>query len=356
MDVTPLLGILMYVIGGATGASFYLPFKKVKGWAWESYWLVYAVAGLVVVPWVLALAMSPNVLSVLGATPAKTLLLCYLFGAMWGAGGLTWGLMIRYLGVGLGVAIGCGLASVVGTLVPPLFLGQFQELVDKPGGTSALTAWLVGVAVSLLGIVITGAAGMSKEREMSEAAKKAAVAEFNFSKGIAVAIFSGVMSAGMAFGIQTAKQTIVPLTHSVAPVTPQTWEGLPGLVVVLFGGFTVNIVWCVLLNVKNRTGGDYLKAHAPLAANAILSALAGVLWYSQMVFYTVGDSKIGAFSFSGWSVFMSSQIIFSTFWGMALLEWKGTSPRTQKLLAAGLAVLILSLVVIGYGNSLKPPE
>jgi L-rhamnose-H+ transport protein len=234
-----------------------------------------------------------------------------------------------------------------------LFLGQFQELVLKPGGKSALAAWLIGVAVSLLGIVITGAAGMSKEREMSDAAKKAAVAEFNFSKGIAVAIFSGVMSAGMNFGIQAAENSIVPLTREIAPVTSKTWQGLPGLIVILLGGFTVNAVWCVLLNRKNRTAGDYAKARAPLAGNYLFSALAGILWYSQMVFLTMGNAKIGKYSFSGWSVFMSSQIIFSTFWGMALLEWKGTSPRTRKLLAAGLAVLVISLVIIGYGNRLS---
>jgi len=355
MDIGPLVGILMYVIGGAAGASFYLPFKKVKNWAWESYWLIYCVAGLVVGPWLLALTMSPNVLSVLRQTPTSTLLLCYLFGAMWGAGGLTWGLMIRYLGVGLGVAIGCGLCAAVGTLVPPLVLGELAELLGKEGGSSALAAWVVGVGVSLLGIVLTGMAGMSKQREMSDAEKKTAVAEFNFSKGIAVAIFSGVMSAGMAFGIQMAKHGIVPLTHTVAPATPETWQGLPGLVVVLLGGFTVNVIWCVLLNLKNRTGGDYAKPSTPLALNYVLSALAGIVWYSQMVFYTIGDSKIGTFSFSGWSVFMSSQIIFSTLWGIALLEWKGTSQRTHKLLAAGLAVLLASLVIIGYGNSLKPP-
>ncbi len=354
MDITPLIGVLMYVVGGATGASFYLPFKKVKGWAWESYWLVYCVAGLVVVPWVLALAMSPNVLSVLGATPAKTLLLCYLFGAMWGAGGLTWGLMIRYLGVGLGVAIGCGLCAAVGTLVPPLVLGDFAQMVAKPGGMAALIALLAGVVVSLAGIVVTGAAGMSKEREMSEDQKKAAVAEFNFPKGIAIAVFSGVMSAGMAFGIRTAGEVIVPLTQQTEPATSPLWQGLPGLVVVLLGGFTVNVIWCVMLNVKNRTAEDYSKASTPLAANYVLSALAGICWYSQMVFYTMGDSKIGAFKFSGWSVFMSSQIIFSTLWGMALLEWKGTSLLTKSLLKAGLAVLVFSLMIIALGNYLKP--
>ncbi len=354
MDATPFLGVVLYIVGGLSGASFYLPFKGVRRWAWESYWLVYCIAALLVVPWALALAMSPNVVSVLRATPWQTLGLCYLFGAMWGAGGLTWGLMIRYLGVGLGVAIGCGLCAAVGTLVPPLVQGDFQEMVAKPGGIPALVALLAGVAISLVGIVVTGAAGMSKEREMSEEQKKAAVAEFNFTKGILVAIFSGVMSAGMSFGVRTADGVITPLAKTTAPATPDLWSGLPGLVVILFGGFTVNVVWTLFLNFKNRTTGDYAKPEAPLVLNYLLSAFAGVLWYLQMVFYTMGDSKIGDYKFSGWSVFMSAQIIFSTLWGIVLLEWKGASPRTQKLLAAGLAILVLSLVVIGYGNYLKP--
>jgi len=354
MDATPFLGVLLYVIGGLSGASFYLPFKGVKKWAWESYWLIYCVAALVVVPWALALTMSPNVVSVLRATPWETLGLCFLFGAMWGAGGLTWGLMIRYLGVGLGVAIGCGLCAAVGTLVPPLVQQEFQQLVTKPGGVAALVALLAGVAISLVGIVITGAAGMSKEREMSEEQKKAAVEEFDFTKGILVAVFSGVMSAGMSFGVRTADGVITPLAKTTDPVTPALWTGLPGLVVILLGGFTVNILWTLFLNFKNRTAGDYGKADAPLAVNYVLSAFAGILWYLQMVFYTMGDSKIGDYKFSGWSVFMSAQIIFSTLWGIALLEWKGSSPRTRRLLGAGLAVLVLSLVVIGYGNYLKP--
>jgi L-rhamnose-H+ transport protein len=273
---------------------------------------------------------------------------------MWGAGGLTWGLMIRYLGVGLGVAIGCGLCAAVGTLVPPLVQGDFLKLSATSQGTAALVALLAGVAVSLVGIVITGAAGMSKEREMSEEQKKAAVEEFDFTKGILVAVFSGVMSAGMSFGVRAADGVMTPLAKSVEPVTPALWTGLPGLVVILLGGFTVNFLWTLFLNFKNRTTTDYSKGGAPLAANYLFSALAGILWYSQMAFYTMGDSKIGAYKFSGWSVFMSAQIIFSTLWGIALLEWKGASPRTRKLLGAGLAVLVLSLVVIGYGNYLKP--
>jgi L-rhamnose-H+ transport protein len=285
----------------------------------------------------------------------STLGLCFLFGAMWGAGGLTWGLMIRYLGVGLGLAIGCGLCASFGTLLPPLLLGEFAVLAGKAGGMAALTATLIGVGVGLLGIIVTGAAGMSKERELSEEQKKATVAEFNFSKGIVVAMFSGIMSAGMALGTQFGKG-IGELALNVAPETLPTWKGLPCLVVVLLGGFVVNAGWCVLLNIKNRGKAAASKEPAPFVSNLIFSALAGAIWYSQMALYTMGNSNIGALEFSGGTVFMSATIIFSTLLGILLNEWKGSSRRTQSLLTAGLAILVCSLVIIAYGNYLKPPE
>jgi L-rhamnose-H+ transport protein len=359
--MNPLVGVLMYVIGGAAGASFYLPFKGVRKWAWESYWMIYTLAALLIVPWVMAFTFSPNVLEVLAATPPETLGLCFAFGAMWGAGGLTWGLMIRYLGVGLGVAIGCGLCAAVGTLVPPLLLGDFQELVTLPLGPATLVVWCVGVAVSLVGIVVTGAAGMSKERELSEAEKKAHVAEFNFTRGMFAAVFSGVMSAGMSIGVSMGdvggdKSMLKLATEQMEPYTSKTWEGLPVLVVVLLGGFTVNFVWCLLLNWKNRTAGDYARVNVRAGLNVLLSALAGILWYSQMAFFTIGNASTGHYKFTGWTVLMSSLIVFSTLWGIVLREWKGASQRTRTLLTTGLAILVVSMAIIGYGNYLKPEK
>jgi L-rhamnose-H+ transport protein len=344
----PIIGVILYVLGGAAGACFYLPFKKVKNWAWESYWMVYCLGGLIIVPWALALIFSPNVFGVIKATSPEVLVRCCLFGAMWGLGGLTWGLMIRYLGVGLGLAIGCGLCAASGTLIPPIAKGELGGYFQ----TSTGIALLAGVAISLVGIIVIGAAGMSKEGELPEEQKKAAVAEFNFKKGLLVAIFSGLMSSGMSFGLNGGA-VMESMATTLAPVTSNTWKGMPVLVVVLFGGFLVNATWCLFLNLKNKTTGDYLKGGVPIVPNAVFSLLAGTIWCSQFVFFKIADSLIGKYSFAGWSVLMSSAILFSTLLGIWLSEWKGVSGRTKGLLVAGLAILVLSLMVIGYGNYLS---
>jgi len=344
------MGIVIFMLGGLAGAIFYLPFKKVKGWAWESYWLVYAVFGLVLVPWFLALTTSPNVLSVLKAAPTSELIYCFLCGAAWGFGGLTWGLMIRYLGIGLGLAMGAGLTSAAGTLIPPMLKGSaaITAMFTTPGGIVSV----VSAVVSLAGIVFVGMAGRSKELELSEEQKRTAVAEFNFRKGMLVAIFSGLMSSAMSFGLQGA-----PSIQAAALVTkPETsiiWAGMPVLVVVLLGGFVVNFIWCLFLNVKNRTAKDYVGKTIPILPNLIFAAIAGAIWCSQFIFFKVADTKIGPYAFAGWTVLMSSAILFSSLLGIMLGEWRGVSGRTQKLLVAGLATLVVSLVIIGYGNYLK---
>lgn len=344
----PMLGVMIFILGGLAGAVFYLPFKKVTNWAWESYWFVYSVFALILVPWALAISMSPNVWSVIQSTPGREIGICMLFGAMWGIGNLTWGLMIRYLGFGLGLAIGCGLCSSAGTLIPPLVKGDLGPLLATDAGLASL----VGVVVSLIGIVLVGGAGMSKEAELSEEAKKAAIAEYNFKLGLAAAIFSGLMSAGMNFGLQ-AGETLEKLAMTVEPVTTATWKGMPVLVVVLLGGFIVNGGWSLLLNLKNKTTGDYVKSGTPLAANLFFAGLAGAIWTSQFICLKTGEPAMGAMKYIGWSVMFSSVILFSTILGIVLGEWKNTSSRTRSLLALGLVFLVISSMISGYSGYLK---
>jgi L-rhamnose-H+ transport protein len=348
----PTLGIIIFTIGGLAGAVFYLPFKKITKWSWESYWMIYAVVGLLIVPWALALATSPNVFSVLKASPNGELWYCFLCGAAWGFGGLTWGLMIRYLGVGLGLAIGAGLVSSCGTVVPMIIKGTLGQLFRPGAGIVSLIA----VLVSLAGIVSVGMAGMSKEKELSEEQKKTAVTEFNFKKGILVAIFSGVMSSALGFGLQGGA-TIEKLALTTAPATSVTWKGMPVLAMALLGGFTVNFLWCLLLNLKNKSAGDYVRLKGSvLAGNFAFAALAGVIWCSQFICFKTGQPAMGRTDYVGWAVLMASQILFGSLLGIGLGEWKRTGGRTRTLLAAGIILLVASSVVAGYSSHLAQKQ
>jgi L-rhamnose-H+ transport protein len=194
-------------------------------------------------------------------------------------------------------------------------------------------------------------AGMSKERELPEEEKKKAVAEFNFKKGMMVALFSGLMSAGMSFGLQGGPR-IQELARITQPPTSVAWAGMPVLVVVLLGGFVVNGGWCILLNLRNKTAGDYVAKGAPLGRNLIFAGLAGAIWCSQFICFKTGEPQMGRTSYIGWAVLMASQILFSQLLGLKLGEWKGAGQRTIRLLIAGLALLIVSAVVAGYGGYL----
>jgi L-rhamnose-H+ transport protein len=345
----PMFGIFLFMLGGLSGAVFYLPFSKVKKWAWESYWLVYALVGLVLVPWILAFTTAPNTLAVLHAAPRQEIVYCLICGMLWGFGGLTWGLMIRYLGVGLGLAMGAGLTSATGTLIPPLLKGSaaMAAMFHTQGGLASVAA----AAVSLVGIVCVGLAGRSKEQELPEEEKKKTVAEFNFRKGMIAAIFSGLMSSAMSFGLQGGPG-IQKLSLSTEPVTTITWAGIPVLVVVLMGGFLINGGWCLVLNFRNRTAGDYVKAGAPVGSNLFFASLAGLLWCLQFVCFKTGEPSMGKTSYIGWAVLMAASILFSQLLGILLGEWKGTGRKTRGLLAAGLLLLIASSALAGYAGSL----
>jgi len=364
LGVNPIWGVFLSWLGGMASASFYVPFRKVRGWSWETYWLAAGVVSWIVVPWLMAGALTAHFLQVLQAIPVSTLFWTYLFGVLWGIGGLTFGLTMRYLGMSLGMAVAMGNCAIFGTLVPPLFHGQFHQLVSQRSGLVTLS----GVGVCALGILLAGTAGISKEKELSAEEKKASVSEFNLRLGLAVGIFAGVLSACFAFGLDAGN----PIKQlSMAYGSNPVWQGLPVLVVLLAGGFTTNFIWCVALNLRNRSYGEYLRvslvtddSSAPvlsslgtrkrpsLFGNYLFSALAGGLWYMQCFFYTMGESQMGHYKFSSWTLLNASVIIFSTLWGIALKEWRGVSLRTKVLVLLTLVTLVGSTVIVGYGNYL----
>lgn len=373
--MNPFLGVVFHWLGGLASGSFYVPYKGVKRWSWETYWLVGGLFSWIVCPWLLASLLTRDLVHVLSQQSTGTLWWTWFFGAMWGLGGLTFGLTMRYLGMSLGMGVALGYCAAFGTLLPPIFK-QFvpsipvEETLAQIAAATPGRVTLGGVLLCLIGIVVAARAGLTKEREMPEAEKRKAIAEFDFKKGIAVATFSGIMSACFSFAL-TAGNPIGATSEAAGTAT--LWSGLPKLVVVLLGGFTTNFVWCVILNVRNRTAYQYLAArvrpeHAgdpatavgagvdlrvPRLRNYLFCALAGTCWYFQFFFYTMGETQMGRYRFASWTLHMASIIIFSTMWGWIFREWRGSSRRAHRWIAAGIATLVVSTIVIGVGTWLK---
>ncbi len=346
METNPILGVLLHAIGGLAAASFYIPVKRVRGWSWESYWLVLGVVAWLIAPWTVAFIKIPNLLEVLRSVPSEVLLRCYFFGALWGIGGLMYGLTMRYLGISLGVAIALGFCAAFGTLTPPIVEGTLLELLSKNSGIATLS----GVLLCLAGIGICGIAGIRKEKELTEEQKQDTVSEFSFVKGVLVAIVAGVMSACMAFAITAGK----PIAEAAIEHGAESlWSNLPVFIVAFGGGLTTNFLWCGYLNISNGTARDYLEnSKGSQLANYLWCALGGVTWYLQFMFYGMGTTRMGQYDFSSWTIHMAFIIVFGTLWGLWLHEWKGVKPATTALVWAGIAVLVLSTVIVGWGNYL----
>lgn len=352
--MNPLWGVFFHWLGGLASASFYVPYKRIRRWSWEIFWLTGGVFSWIIAPWVFASLRTNDLLGVLGKAPVNVLFWCYFWGLMWGLGGLTFGLTMRYLGLSLGMAVALGLTTVIGTLGPPVFHGTLLETATTTGGKITF----FGIGLALVGVVVVAKAGRAKEVELGGGGANAGVAEFNLKKGILIALFSGVMSGCFAWGLD-AGQGIRDLT--LAAGTGPLSQGLPVLCVVLLGGFTTNFIWCAYLIHRNRTAREFIGRagpavdaagqRPPLLRNYLLAALGGTLWYFQFFFYTMGESQMGRYSFSSWTLHMASIILFSTLWGFALKEWSGASRRTRALVWAGIALLVGSTVVIGLGNS-----
>ena len=335
------LSIALMAIGSICAASFYVPIKKIKGWSWESYWIVQGVFSWIIVPVLFAWLTVPSgtLGSIISQAPASAKWWAVFYGALWGIGGLTFGLSMRYLGIAMGQSIALGLCAAIGTLVPPLVSGQ-DLFGDRAG-----ILMVIGVAIAIAGIATIGFAGSLRTKNMSEADRKNAVAEFALKKGILIAILSGVMSACFSFGLTAGK----PVQEAAIGLgTNPLFAKNPVIMFVTLGGFVTNLLYCVFLNIKNGTGKDYLSVSPSILLNNILfSAIGGTLWYMQFFFMGMGESLLPvAMVAFAWSILMAMNITFSNIWGIILKEWKGAGRRTIVILLVGLVILVLSTFVI----------
>jgi L-rhamnose-H+ transport protein len=342
--MNPLTGILLIALGSIGAASFYVPFKKVRLWAWESYWISQGVAAWLIAPILFAFIFVPKgeLIPIIHEAPASAKLMAMFFGALWGFGGLTFGLSIRYLGVALGQSIALGLCAAFGTLIPPIISG------DNLFSSTAGLLTIAGVSITLAGIAVIGYAGSLKSKEMTEEEKRSSVKEFALKKGIFIAIFAGVMSACFNFGFESGKPIeIVALAHGTNPL----FQKNPTLIFILLGGFFTNLIYCGYLNIKNKTYRDYFTVSGSILLNNLFfTFLAGFLWFLQFHFFGMGSSKLPqGMDVFGWSILMALNIAISNIWGIFLNEWKGAKMKTIIVLSIGIIILILSTFVVKLG-------
>jgi L-rhamnose-H+ transport protein len=341
-----ILGIIIIAIGSFGQSSSYVPINKVKNWSWESFWLSQGIFAWLVFPFLGALLAVPGghslgeILSGGGNAAFKAM----GYGVLWGIGGLTFGLSMRYLGVALGQSIALGTCSAFGTLIPAMMAGT--NLLEGKG-----LILLIAVCVAIAGIAIIGYAGSLRSKNMTEEQKRAAIKDFALSKGLLVALLAGVMSACFAFGLNAGK----PIDEMAFQLgATKFFVSLPTTLMVTMGGFLTNAVYCIFQNIKNKTGKDYYSLPGKVLLNNFLfCALAGILWYSQFFGFGIGKSffaegsLILAFS---WSILMSLNVTFSNVWGIILKEWKGVNQKTMIVLVIGLVILIFSALGINLFN------
>ncbi len=384
MGANPLIGVIYHWIGGFASATNFIPFRGIRRWSWEIYWLVQGVAAWIIAPLVICSIFVPHPFAILAEAPRATIYWAIFWGMLWGVGGITFGLSIRYLGLALGYSIALGFCTAFGTLLPPLAKGQFSGLLHETSGQVVLA----GVGICLVAIAVNGMAGYFKEQEVS-AQEMAEVGErdFAFGKGLAVAVFAGIMSSFFAVGLDAGKPIgDIAKAHLLQAGRLDLWQNLPILIVVLWGGFFTNLLWTAILIIKNRSGAEFfgqpgrnpMRATAVTGAtiadldptdpllvrlssstlllNYLLAAAAGVIWYFQFFFYSMGQTKMGKLEFSSWTLHMASIILFATLWGLLLKEWRGTLPRTKLLVTLGVFLLVGSTLVVGVGNYIKSKQ
>jgi L-rhamnose-H+ transport protein len=339
-----LIGLLIIAIGSFGQSSSYVPIKKVKNWSWESFWLIQGIFAWLVFPFLGALLGIPENSSLCELWSVGGTGKAILFGILWGVGGLTFGLSMRYLGVALGQSIALGACAAFGTIFPAILAGK--NLLHGDG-----LMLLIGVCITLAGISVIGYAGSLRSKNMREEEKKAAIKDYALTKGLLVALLAGVMSACFALGLDAG----IPIKEAaLAGGVKALYAGLPVIFLVTFGGFLTNAAYCIQQNIKNKTGKEYFSVSKNvLINNLIFCALAGLLWYSQFFGLEMGKSFLTdspvllAFS---WSILMSLNVLFSNVWGILLKEWKGVSKKTIFALAIGLLVLISSIIVVAIAQ------
>lgn len=346
MELSILIGILLIALGAFSSGSFAVPFGKIKGWSWETYWMVFSLGAYIIFPLIACLVFAPGFVQIIKATPSGTLLTVFLLGALYGVGNLSFGLALRYLGLSLGYALSLGLMLGIGTLIPPAIDGRLQVMMQGKGGTMLI----MGIVVACIGIAISAWSGILKDKTVSDAKKQESIGEFNLIKGVMAAVLVGFTGSAMSLGFEQGNPiSEIAASQGVDPL----FTMMPMMIVLFSGTFLTTIVWCIYLGTKNDSLKNYLQASSSkiLTWNYLFGFLAGLLWFSQFIVYGMGKSKMGPFTFTSWGILMALTIVCATVWGILRKEWKGAPAKVWVLMVLSLLIIIASSWLIGISGT-----
>jgi L-rhamnose-H+ transport protein len=334
------LGIAVVLLSGAVNGSFPLPMKYARVWRWENTWLVFALTALLVLPCVLAMGFVPNLAKVYREVPARILLFPVLFGFLWGIAQTTFGVGLKALGMALAFSVVSGLGALFGSLLPLLL--QNPSDLFRPRGLFLIAS----IPILFVGLFLYARAGREREKEWPAAPATAATASMSFAAGLAICIFTGVVGPSWNLGFALSGNVIRrSLDLGATPVTSvyAVWP------LILCAGFIPNLLYCVYLLVRRRSWPLFVAQGC--AREMLLGVSMGLLWLSGIVIYGWGTTLVGRYGTSvGFAAFVSAQILASNTLGIMAGEWKATSPRTRRLLAAGVAVIVVAVIVLSCGG------
>lgn len=346
MHINIFSGLLLISAGAFSAGSFAIPFGRIRDWKWETYWFIYSFGAYILFPLAACLIFTPGFTGIYKSIPTGILLKVFLLGVVYGIGNLSFGLSLRYLGISLGYALSLGLILAIGTLIPPVIDGRLRVMIDSSGGNLLIA----GVGIALCGIALSGVAGYLKDKKMSVDDTQKVNSEFHFTKGLLAAVLVGITGSAMSLGMEQGR----PLAgyFERAGVDP-LFTTVPVMLVLLSGTLVTTIIWCLYLGIRNRSLGDYFKPSGSntLAANYLFSLAAGFLWFMQFIFYGMGKSKMGPFTFTSWGILVGLTIVVATLWGIYRKEWKGASLRTFVIMILSMVIIIISSYLIGISGS-----
>ena len=347
MTPNPLLGGLLHAIGAMSSAWCYTPEKRTRAWAWQTYWLAQASVCWLILPWLGAWLTTPHLGAVLAEAPPEVMAKTFGLGMLYGIGGTAFGIAIRYVGFSITYALAIGISCVLGTLLTPLLSGELAALFGKVGAD-----WvLAGVAVATLGIFASGLAGLFKDADFNK--DTPAKAGNQVVKGLFFSVLAGFLSAVFGLSLEAGK----PIAELAASHGAGQFQGNVVYIFSCGGAFLTTAIYCLYLHVRHRTMGEYVNLPAgegkpSLPLNFAMAALTGILWYGQFFFYGLGHVRMGQYGFTSWAIHMAMLVLFSTIAGVMLREWNGCRPRTWAALMSAIAVLLIAVGLLTYGNYL----